>query len=196
MQKPDLQFRVACALNQFSAAVIHEESQEGGAQATSFASRSATVASALNALASTWMIQSRDALVRGSSAEAIGSLSRMIDDEQLDQAFAFVIGHIVSLLKRTNGQRGSPGLTRGLVLLLSRAKNMAESHLAELLEVLHPLACHPVDYAVPLTNRVRTELLRSIETLTSIFPTKVIQFFWSQRWMSQNRLFKWEPVSF
>ena len=42
--------------------------------------------------------------------------------------------------------------------------------------MLHPLACHPVDYAVPLTNRVRTELLRSIETLTSIFPAKVIQF--------------------
>ena len=107
------------------------------------------------------MIQSRDALVRGSSAEAIGSLSRMIDDEQLDQAFAFVIGHIVSLLKRERtDSEARLGLTRGLVLLLSRAKNMAESHLAELLEVLHPLACHPVDYAVPLTNRVRTELLQ------------------------------------
>jgi hypothetical protein len=177
MQKPALQFRVASALNHFSDAVIYEESQQGGEQASSFSSRSATVASALNALASTWMIQSRDALVRGSSAEAVGSMSRMIDDEQLDQSFAFIIGHIVSLLKRERSDsQARLGLTRGLVLLLTRAKTMAESHLAELLEVLHPLACHPIDYSIPLTNRVRTELLRSIEALASTFPAKVIQF--------------------
>jgi hypothetical protein len=177
MQKPNLQYRVASALNHFSDAVMYEEIQQGGAQANSFASRSATVASALNALASTWMIQSRDALVRGSSAEAVGSMSRMVDDEQLDQSFAFVIGHIVSLLKRERSDSEARlGLTRGLVLLLTRAKTMAESHLAELLEVLHPLACNPIDYTIPLTNRVRTELLRSIEALTSTFPAKVIQF--------------------
>lgn len=177
MQTVRIQSRVAQALESFSEAVLHEESQSNGVVASAFASRSATVASALNALASTWMIQSRDPVVRGSSAQAIGCMSRMVDDEQLDGALAFVLGHTVSLLRRERADSEARlGLVKGLEMLLSRSKGMAESHLAELLEILHQLACIPVDYGIPMTIRVHAELLRCIGALTRTFPDKVIQF--------------------
>jgi hypothetical protein len=177
MENSELQSRVAQALHSFCDAVLQEEAVAGGAEAAGFASRSATVGSALNALGGNWMIRSRDANVRGSSAEAIGCMSKMVDDDQLDGSLAFILGHMVSLLRRERADSDARlGLVKGLEMLLTRAQRMAEPHLTELLEMLHPLACNPVDYSIPATIRVQAEILRCLEALTKTFPTRVTQF--------------------
>ncbi|KAM9723202.1 maestro heat-like repeat-containing protein family member 1 isoform 1-T1 [Menidia menidia] len=137
---------------------------------------SSEIYAAFDILFNTWL-QSREAKLRMTVAEAVGSMCHLMASDKLEEQIPRIIPAILSLYKKNNEHLViSKSLCQVLDVAVNMGSRVLETQLDGLLVALHQQVSAPVDYSDPPTVKNHNEVLRSFSLLVNSFPDRVVMF--------------------
>uniref|UniRef100_UPI0037E92988 maestro heat-like repeat-containing protein family member 1 n=1 Tax=Semicossyphus pulcher TaxID=241346 RepID=UPI0037E92988 len=137
---------------------------------------SSEIFAAFEILFNTWL-QSREAKLRLTVAEAVGSMSHLMASDKLEEQIPKLIPAILSLYKKNNEHYViSKSLCQVLDASLNMGSRVLETQLDSLLFALHQQVSAPVDYSNPPTVKNHNEVLRCFSLLANAFPDRLVMF--------------------
>ncbi|XP_006635903.2 maestro heat-like repeat-containing protein family member 1 isoform X1 [Lepisosteus oculatus] len=137
---------------------------------------SSEIFAAYDILFNSWL-QSREAKLRLTVAEALGPMSHLMAHDKLEEQLPKLIPTVLSLYKKNSEHYI---LSKSLCQILDASVNMGsrilETQIDSLLFTLHQQVCTPVDYSNPPTVKNHNEILRCFSILANTFPDRLIGF--------------------
>ncbi|KAJ3597626.1 hypothetical protein NHX12_001144, partial [Muraenolepis orangiensis] len=135
---------------------------------------SSEIYAAYEILFSSWL-QSREAKLRLTVAEAVGSMSHLMASDKLEEQIPKLLPAMLSLYKKNNEHFV---ISKSVCQVLDASVNMGsrvlETQLDSLLSALHQQVCSPIDYNNPPTVKNHNEVLRCFSLLANSFPDKLV----------------------
>ncbi|KAI0238779.1 Protein SHOOT GRAVITROPISM 6 [Lamellibrachia satsuma] len=123
----------------------------------------------------TLWLQSKEVKLKQIVVEALGRMSHIMSRNKLEEQFPRLLPAILNLYRRNMEPYN---ITLGLCLLLDAVVHNGSTivgvHLDNLLAVLFPLICQPVDYSLPMTVKNHNEVLRCFAILVVPFSDRLI----------------------
>lgn len=137
---------------------------------------SSEIYAAYDILFNSWL-QSRDAKLRLTVAEALGLMSHLMAQDKLEEQLPKLFPAILSLYKK-NPEHYI--ISKSLCQVLEASVNMnsrvLETQMDSLLIAVHQQVCSPVDYNNPPTVKNHNEILRCFNVLANAFPDRLMVF--------------------
>lgn len=131
---------------------------------------------AYDILFNNWL-QSREAKLRLTVAEALGSMSHLMAQDKLEEQLPKLIPAMLGLYKK-NPEHYI--ISKSLCQILEASVNMGsrvlETQMDTLLNSLHQQVCSPVDYSNQPTVKNHNEVLRCFTVLANAFPDRLMVF--------------------
>ncbi|KAG7266643.1 hypothetical protein CRUP_032321 [Coryphaenoides rupestris] len=131
---------------------------------------SCEIYTAYDILFNSWL-QSREAKLRLTVAEAVGSMCHLMASDKLEEQIPKLLPAMLSLYKKNNEHYSVCQVLDASVNMGSR---VLETQLDNLLSALHQQLCSPVDYSNPPTVKNHNEVLRCFSLLANSFPDKLV----------------------
>ncbi|XP_073782226.1 maestro heat-like repeat-containing protein family member 1 isoform X1 [Danio rerio] len=137
---------------------------------------SSEIFSAYDILFNSW-IQSREAKLRLTVAEALGSMSHLMAHDKLEEQLPKLLPTILGLYKKnTEHYIISKSLCQVLEASVNMGSRVLETQIDGLLLALHQQVCSPVDFSNPPTIKNHNEVLRCFSILANTFPDRLMVF--------------------
>ncbi|XP_053350115.1 maestro heat-like repeat-containing protein family member 1 isoform X1 [Clarias gariepinus] len=131
---------------------------------------------AYDILFNSWL-QSRDAKLRLTVAEALGLMTHLMAHDKLEEQLPKLLPAILGLYKKnTEHYIISKSLCQVLEASVNMGSRVLETQMDNLLVVLHLQVCSPVDYNNPPTVKNHNEVLRCFTILANAFPDRLMAF--------------------
>ncbi|XP_051999976.1 maestro heat-like repeat-containing protein family member 1 isoform X2 [Xyrauchen texanus] len=137
---------------------------------------SSEINSAYDILFSSW-IQSREAKLRLTVAEALGSMSHLMAHDKLEEQLPKLLPTILGLYKK-NAEHYiiSKSLCQVMEASVNMSSRVLETQIDGLLLALHQQICSPVDFSNPPTVKNHNEVLRCFSILANTFLDRLMVF--------------------
>ncbi|GAA6103654.1 maestro heat-like repeat-containing protein family member 1 isoform X1 [Tachysurus ichikawai] len=137
---------------------------------------SSEIYAAYDILFNSWL-QSRDAKLRLTVAEALGLMSHLMPHDKLEEQLPKLLPAILSLYKKNPEHYIiSKSLCQILEASVNIGSRVLETQMDSLLVALHQQVCSPVDYNNPPTVKNHNEILRCFTVLAKTFPDRLMVF--------------------
>ncbi|XP_027005038.2 maestro heat-like repeat-containing protein family member 1 isoform X1 [Tachysurus fulvidraco] len=137
---------------------------------------SSEIYAAYDILFNSWL-QSRDAKLRLTVAEALGLMSHLMPHDKLEEQLPKLLPAILSLYKKNPEHYIiSKSLCQILEASVNISSRVLETQMDSLLVALHQQVCTPVDYSNPPTVKNHNEILRCFTVLAKTFPDRLMVF--------------------
>ncbi|KAB5586895.1 hypothetical protein PHYPO_G00006680 [Pangasianodon hypophthalmus] len=137
---------------------------------------SSEIYAAYDILFNSWL-QSRDAKLRLTVAEALGLMSHLMAHDKLEEQLPKLLPAILSLYKKNPEHYIiSKSLCQVLEASVNMGSRVLETQMESLLVALHQQVCSPVDYNNPPTVKNHNEVLRCFTILANTFPDRLMVF--------------------
>ncbi|XP_062848509.1 maestro heat-like repeat-containing protein family member 1 isoform X2 [Trichomycterus rosablanca] len=137
---------------------------------------SSEIYAAYDVLFNSWL-QSREAKLRLTVAEALGSMSHLMAHDKLEEQLPKLVPAILALYKK---HLEHYTISKSLCQLLEASVNMGsrvlETQMDNLLTALHQQVCSPVDYNNLPTVKNHNEVLRCFTVLANAYPDRLTLF--------------------
>ncbi|KAK2156623.1 hypothetical protein NP493_1946g00003 [Ridgeia piscesae] len=125
----------------------------------------------------TLWLQSKEVKLKLVVVEALGRMSYIMSRGKLEEQFPRLLPTILSLYRRNIEPYH---ITLGLSLLLDAVvqndSSVLSMHMDNLLSVIFPLICQPIDYSVPMTVKNHNEVLRCFAILVVPFSDRLVNY--------------------
>ncbi|XP_060777885.1 maestro heat-like repeat-containing protein family member 1 isoform X2 [Neoarius graeffei] len=137
---------------------------------------SSEIYAAYDILFNSWL-QSRDAKLRLTVAEALGLMSHLMPHDKLEEQLPKLLPAILNLYKKNPEHYIiSKSLCQVLEASVNMGSRVLETQMDSLLFALHQQVCSPVDYNNPPAVKNHNEVLRCFTILANTFPDRLMVF--------------------